>query len=136
VLVETMARRATFLRSAVGALGLADRVTVVGDRAETVGRSGAWRGRCDLVTARGFGPPAVTAEVGAPLLRIGGTLIVSEPPGGAPERWSNDGVAMLGLGPSSLGAAQGAAYAVMTLRTPCPERFPRRPGIPLKRPLF
>ena len=38
---------------------------------EVVGRAPAYRGRFDLVVARSFGPPAVVAECGAPLLRIG-----------------------------------------------------------------
>ena len=34
----------------------------------------------DAVVARSFASPAVTAECAAPLLRLGGRLIVSEPP--------------------------------------------------------
>ena len=48
------------------------RVRVVRARAEVAGRDAALRGRFDVVVARGFGPPAVTAECAAPLLSLGG----------------------------------------------------------------
>ena len=34
----------------------------------------------DMVVARSFGPPPVLAECAAPLLKVGGWLLVSEPP--------------------------------------------------------
>ena len=55
-------------------------------RAEEAGHS-TWRSAYDLVTARGFGPPAVTAECGGALLAPGGILAVAEPPGSDPARW-------------------------------------------------
>ena len=48
----------------VADLGWADRVRVVRARAEEAGRREDLRGTFDLVVARGFGPPAVTAECG------------------------------------------------------------------------
>ncbi len=97
-LVETGARRAAFLERAVDALDLADRVRVRQLRAEDLGRTPGERARADAVTARSFGPPAVTAECAAPLLRAGGALVVSEPPGGRSDRWDEAGLAHLGLG--------------------------------------
>jgi 16S rRNA (guanine527-N7)-methyltransferase len=134
VLLDGSTRRCKFLREAVEDLGLGDRVEVVAARAEEAGR-GALRGSRDLVVARGFGPPAVTAECGAPLLKLGGHLIVAEPPGGAPERWAGDPLAMLGL---QLGATLLDPVALQVLHqvAPCPDRFPRRVGVPVKRPLF
>lgn len=83
VLLEAGERRCGFLREAVGRLGLDGRVAVVRQRAEEAGRSPTWRGGFDLVVARSFGPPAVTAECAAPFLRVGGRLVVSEPPADA-----------------------------------------------------
>jgi 16S rRNA (guanine527-N7)-methyltransferase len=131
VLVESMAKRATFLREAVEALALAD-VTVVEDRAEVVGR-GPQRGAADAVTARSFGPPATTAECAAPLLRAGGLLIVSEPPESTP-RWPADGLAQLGMAP--IRRTEQPALQVIRQVSPCPDQFPRRVGLPAKRPLF
>ncbi|HVL07427.1 MAG TPA: RsmG family class I SAM-dependent methyltransferase [Acidimicrobiales bacterium] len=136
VLVEVSVRRAAFLRSCVEKLALGERLTVVEERAEVVGRAPAYRGRFDLVVARSFGPPAVFAECAAPLLRPGGWAVVSEPPGGAPARWPAPGLAPLGMVPGPAVTAGGAAYQVLRQHDACPERFPRRTGIPGKRPLF
>lgn len=131
VLVDAMAKRCRFLEATVTALGLGS--AVVEGRAEVVGR-GALRGTAAAVLARGFGAPAVTAECAAPLLRPGGLLIVSEPPD-AEGRWPADGVRELGLavGPRSTGAP---VVQVLEQVEPCPDRFPRRDGMPAKRPLF
>ena len=136
ILVESAVRRAAFLRQAVLALGVVDRVVVIEARAETVGRDPRWRGRLDLVTARGFGSPAVTAECAAPLLAAGGRAVVSEPPGGDPGRWPAAGLALLGMARGPSITAGGAAFQVLDQQERCGDRFPRRVGVPAKRPLF
>lgn len=134
VLVEGSTRRAAFLTAAVARLGLDERCRVVAERAELVGRREELRGACDVVTARGFAPPPVTAECAAPLLGVGGLLVVSEPPTGE-DRWPATGVAPLGLTP---GDTWNTDFHYRSLRqsSPCPARYPRRVGIPQKRPLF
>lgn len=132
VLVDAMEKRCAFLEEATGALGLAN-VQVVHGRAEIVGRS-QLRGAADAVVARGFGSPAVTAECAAPLLRVGGQLVVSEPPGGAP-RWPADPLVDLGLVVGHR-STSGPLVQVLVQTAPCPEQYPRRNGMPAKRPLF
>lgn len=136
-LIEAQGRRAAFLRQAVDHLELGDRVAVLEARAELVGRDPLHRGAYEVVTARAFGRPAVTAECAAPLLETGGMLAVSEPPGenlGA-DRWPESALARLGMGePKSLGA--DLHFSLIRQVEPCPERYPRRDGIPAKRPLF
>jgi 16S rRNA (guanine527-N7)-methyltransferase len=135
MLIDANARRAAFLREAVGALDLSHRVEVLGQRAEEAGRDSNHRGKADLVVARSFGPPAVTAECAAPFLCTDGFLIVAEPPGGPPGRWPAGPLALLGLVSDQ---HQNAPVALQRLRQahPCPTRYPRRPGIPAKRPLY
>ena len=98
------------------------------ERAETLGRDAQERGQHQAVVARGFGPPAVTAECAAPFLAVGGRLLTSEPPDERP--WPEGPLDEVGL------AVLGRRGSVMVLeqRTPCPERFPRR--APGKHPLF
>jgi 16S rRNA (guanine527-N7)-methyltransferase len=134
ILLDGSRTRAEFLRHAVAELGLANRVEVVGERAEVAGRSGL-RGKFDCVVARSFAGPASTAECGSPFLRVGGRLVVAEPPGGDPERWDAQGLALLGLEVGERGSGR-TAYQVLRQATPCPDRFPRRVGVPTKRPLF
>ncbi len=135
-LVDAGERRVEFLLGAVAALGVGDRVEVVEGRAEELAHDGRLRGGFDLVVARGFGPPAVTAECGAGFLAVGGQLVVSEPPGGRPDRWPATGLAPLGLELAGNVDTDGASYQVLRQGTPCPARYPRRTGIPTKRPLF
>lgn len=135
LLLDANRRRTDFLVGAVDALGVGDRVVVRCERAEETGRSGVWRGWADLITARGFGPPAVTAECAAPLLVVGGTLVVSEPPGGRPDRWAADPLLQLGLIADG-GMTEPVALQRFRQVRACPDRYPRRTGIPAKRPLF
>ncbi|MHB8467521.1 MAG: RsmG family class I SAM-dependent methyltransferase [Acidimicrobiales bacterium] len=135
VLVEAQARRASWLAIAVvslaGTVG-AGAVTVVEERAEQTGR-GPLRQSAAAVVARSFAKPAVTAECGAPLLSVGGVLWVAEPPAPDPGRWDEHGLEGLGLTPTAR-LIQG--WAGFRLARPVPDRYPRRVGIPAKRPLF
>lgn len=136
VLLDSSARRTTFCREAVSRLGIADRVSVVRERAEDAGRLPALRERFDLVVARSFSPPSVTAECAAPFLSLGGHLLVSEPPNGAPGRWPDDRLAVLGLGKATIARDGDVSSALIEKVDPTPERFPRRSGVPAKRPLW
>lgn len=160
VLLEGSQRRAEWLHHSVEVLALSDGVEILGERAEVAGRLPSWRASAAVVVARSFGRPAVTAECAAPLLQLHGRLIVSEPPLPADEtpgdprvatevvayrtepppelavRWPPAAVAALGFGPAQEWRAGGFRYAVLPMDTPCPERYPRRNGIPAKRPLF
>jgi 16S rRNA (guanine527-N7)-methyltransferase len=136
-LVEAQHRRAQFLEEAVARLALGASVEVALERAEVFGRDPEHRGAYDVATARAFGPPAVVAECAAPLLASGGVLVVSEPPGVADGvRWPDEGLALLGMGSAAVLDAEGRRFAVIPQRRPCPDRYPRRVGIPAKRPLF
>lgn len=135
-LLDSNERRALFLARATTALGLAHRVVVVHARAEDAGRDPVWRGRADVVLARRFGPPAVTAECAAPLLEQDGRLVVSEPPGEPADRWPAGPLALLGLRPVGRFEQAFSRFQVLRQERLCPETYPRRVGIPAKRPLF
>jgi 16S rRNA (guanine527-N7)-methyltransferase len=153
-LLDANRRRTAFLSDAVRQLGLEDRVSVLQARAEVAGRDPDLRGHFDGVLARSFGRPAVVAECAAPLLRPVGWLVVSEPPGGrdpqgeateaptggaspatSPSRWPAEPLAQLGLEPVQV-LHEEFDYQTLRQAEPCPERFPRRDGMPAKRPLF
>lgn len=138
VLLDSNQRRTEFLAETVSAQGRFSNVEVCRGRAEEAGRDGSLRGSFDTVLARGFGPPATTSECGAPFLRQGGLLIVSEPPPSAEPsrpRW-DERVSILGLGLPETVVRGGFGFT----RIPCEgltsDRFPRRNGMPSKRPLF
>ena len=85
-LVERRATRADLLRRAVRSLALDDRVEVVADDVQQVAQRSP--GSFDVVTARSFAAPPITAKWAGRLLRPGGLLIVSEPPEDDPARWT------------------------------------------------
>ena len=138
VLLDAGRRRTEFLDDAVAELGWSDRIVVRWDRAEIAGRDPELRGGCDLVVARSFGSPAVTAECAAPFLRVDGDLLVSEPPAPDATRWDDAGLARLGLrrGDATIDPTVPATIQTLRQTEPCPDRYPRRVGIPAKRPLW
>jgi 16S rRNA (guanine527-N7)-methyltransferase len=141
LLIDSNQRRTSWLREATSELGATARVEVVCERAELVGRS-PYRHQAQVVTARSFGAPAATAECAAPLLVLGGCLLVTDPPEGPdqPVRWPQEGLSQLGLELGSREVVPTAAGPVSFSRifavSPCSERYPRRVGAPFKRPLF
>ncbi|MEI7546726.1 MAG: RsmG family class I SAM-dependent methyltransferase [Actinomycetota bacterium] len=94
-LVERRTRRADLLRRAVRALALDDRVTVLGVDVRAVAER--HRGTFDVVTARSFAAPAITAHWAGELLVAGGLLIVSEPPSDDADRWPEAVLELAGL---------------------------------------
>jgi 16S rRNA (guanine527-N7)-methyltransferase len=135
-LIDASERRTAFLARAVATLQVGDRVEVVRGRAEDVARQADRRGAAALVVARSFGAPAVVAECGCPLLAVGGRMVVSEPPEGGGARWPSEPLAVLGAAVGRRVAAAGATYQVLHQVSRCPDRFPRRSGVPAKRRLF
>jgi 16S rRNA (guanine527-N7)-methyltransferase len=96
-LLDASVSRTDWLRRVVGRLGWGGRVQVVTGRAEELAHDDDWRGSQDAVVARSFAPPMVTAEVASGLLRVGGRLVVSEPPTHDPTRWPAAALTELGL---------------------------------------
>ncbi len=139
-LLEANGRRAAFLRRAVERLGLDSRVSVLEERAEVCGREPGLRAGFEGVLARSFGRPAVVAECAAPLLKLGGWLLVSEPPrseteGDEDSRWPAGPLVQVGLQPTET-MHEGFEYRTLRQVEMCPDRFPRRNGVPAKKPLF
>lgn len=136
VLVDAQEKRAAFLRRVVRDLGWPDRVEVRAGRAETLGHDAELRGRFDVVTARSFGPPSVTAECGVAFVQVGGLLVVAEPPEETEVRWPGDGLALLGLRDEGIARGPVSGVRVLRLVAPVPGQYPRAVGIPARRPLF
>jgi 16S rRNA (guanine527-N7)-methyltransferase len=138
VLVESVGRKAEFLRRAASALGL-ERAEVVALRAEE------WRaglGACDVVCARALARMDVLAEYAAPLLREGGALVAWKGRRDAEEeRGGAAAAARLGLAVEEVREvhpwpeAQARHLHVLRKVAPTPPGFPRRPGMARKRPL-
>jgi 16S rRNA (guanine527-N7)-methyltransferase len=131
-----MIKRMRFLTEVLAEADAPTNSEVIIGRAEQVAREPVLSGVFDLVTARSFGPPAVTAECGVRFLKLGGVLIVSEPPDdNETGRWNEGILAELGLEVKGR-VRHGAAFQILLKTSPTPERYPRGIGIPGKSPLF
>ena len=139
-LVDAQGRRLQWAAAAAAELKLAN-VTTLHARLEELGH-GPHRERFDVAVARALGPLPVVAELGLPLLRVGGLLVV---PRGRPlERELHEtaaAAAMLGgrlesVVPSPASAIDPVGFVVMMAKTASTSpRFPRRPGVPARSPL-
>lgn len=135
-LIDAAKRRVSLLVAAVDRLGWTDRVAVIHGRAEDIGRRADHREGYDLVIARSFGPPAVTAECASPLVSVGGRIVVTEPPEPDPGRWPPPGLSQLGLEPAASDPAAEPRLQHLVKVAALDDRYPRRAGVPSRRPLF
>lgn len=130
-LLEASAAKCDFLRRATAGLGLA--CPILHDRSEEYAR-GVGREAFDLALARALAPPPAAAELCLPLVRVGGSVLL----------WTADtDVEVLDRVAAEVGGGVAEQIAVrrnrrlilLAKRAPTPERFPRRPGMAVKRPL-
>lgn len=131
-LLESDVRKAGFLTHVAGSLEL-DTVSVLDRRAEDVGRDGAMRESFDLAVSRAVAPPPVMCELSLPLVRVGGVVaaLVGDATQAATE--SARAAELCGGGPPR--NAAGGVLLVDKLH-PTPEEYPRRAGVPVRRPLL
>jgi 16S rRNA (guanine527-N7)-methyltransferase len=138
VLMDASERRTAFLKETIDTWPAEIRCQVIRGRAEELGQHADLRERFDAVTSRSFGLPALVAECGSAFLSVGGWMVVSEPPEVSSEdRWPEFGLATVGLEAvdvTRLGNRFG--YQVLHKREAIDARYPRRIGIPAKRPIF
>jgi 16S rRNA (guanine527-N7)-methyltransferase len=136
-LLESATKKTAFLEEVVRRLALTD-VTVVTGRAESAAHEPAHREMYDLALARAVASLPVLAELALPFLRLNGALaapkgsrVAQEVAAAAP--------ALLACGGQVL-SAERLPESPLTLVlvkkvAPTPSTYPRRPGIPAKRPL-
>ncbi len=139
-LVEATGKKVTFLEAALRALDLSG-VSVVHARAETLAHDPRYRGAFDVATARAVAPLPALLELCLPFCRPGGWGIFpkgSEVDGelaGARRALEILGARVVAVEPVPLEALRGTTIVVVRLERPVPEQYPRRPGMPAKRPL-
>jgi len=142
LLVDSVEKKVRALAAMSAALHL-PHVRALAERAETLGRDPAHRERHDVVTARACAPLPVLLEYALPLLRHGGELIAWKGPLTEEEPEVQAGrvaASLLGGGSLTIHAPAVPAlggHCLVTVRkvAPTPGRYPRRPGLPARRPL-
>ena len=140
-LIDSVQKKAVFLKHLVDVLKL-DGVHVVTGRAEEMAHDPIYRERFDAVLARGVARLAALTELTLPLCAVGGVLIAMkkrEDHGEVDE--SDAALQILGgrlrqvVGIDLPGLTERALVVVDKVKS-TPEKYPRRSGIPQKRPLL
>ena len=138
-LLEANRRKAAFLVQAVARLGLRE-VEIVARRAEEAGREPRHREAYDFAFARALAPMPVLAELCLPFVAVGGRLLAMKADSIAEAEAARSVIERLG---GELIAVSAAASTARTLGQvvvvekvrPTPAEYPRRPGVPGRRPL-
>ena len=140
-LVESVGKKTSFLQHVVDVLGM-DGVSVHTGRAETLARDPALRDSFDLALVRGVARLSLLLEYALPFCREGGSVVALKHGGleselaEAEHALSELGGKQSGVFPVTLdGLTDNRIVVVFEKTGPAPERYPRRVGIPAKRPL-
>ena len=140
-LLDSVGKKTAFLDHAASELGLAD-VEVLTGRAEEVGVHPRYRETFDVVTSRAVAELAVLVELCLPCLRVGGLMIAQKKAGIEDElRAAGRAVQVLGgrLRPvieyELPGAPDPRWLIAIEKVAPTSARYPRRVGVPAKKPL-
>jgi 16S rRNA (guanine527-N7)-methyltransferase len=141
-LVESVAKKTQFLSHIVQELDL-NQVQVVNARAEIVGQQAPYREQYDWAVARAVANLPVLSEYMLPLVKIGGTMLAQKGKSAAAElleaRYAIEilGGQHINTIPVNLPGLPEERYLVVIQKVnPTPEKYPRREGMPSKRPLM
>lgn len=140
-LVESVGKKADFCRHIITELGLTG-VEVIQERAEKLGQAPEHRERYDWAIARAVAVMPVLLEYLLPLVRVGGRALAMKGESAPAEAQSAEPAAkLLGghlrqLTPLTLPGVVETRYLVVVDKVATtPKKYPRRVGIPAKRPL-
>ena len=141
VLIEATAKKADFLHHIKHKLCL-DNIEIVVGRAETVAHEAEYRERFDLVVSRAVASLPALVELTLPFCNVGGGFIAQKK--GDIESEVSQATRAISLLGGSLREvkrvemeefAEARWLVVIDKVKPTPEKYPRRPGIPAKRPI-
>jgi 16S rRNA (guanine527-N7)-methyltransferase len=140
-LLESTGKKTAFLQHAVAALKL-EGVAVVTARAEEAGRQPQHRAQYDVAVARAVASVQVLAEYTLPLVKIGGLVVAQKGHNPAGE---------VRTAANALGILRGRVQQIVPVTVPTlddqrhlivikktkstPMQYPRRPGLPAKKPI-
>ena len=140
VLLDSVAKKTAFLQHVVNCLSL-DHVEVLTGRAEDLAHQDSYRERFDLVVSRAVGKLSTIAELTLPFCREGG-LFIAPKKGQIEEELSQATKAIDALGGKlrevkkvELELLEQRFLVIVEKVSPTPQRYPRRAGVPARRPL-
>lgn len=142
VLLEATAKKANFLRHLIAKLGLDDVEVVVG-RAEELAHDARYREKFELVLSRAVAPLPTLVELTLPFCAVGGSF-VAQKKGAIDQEVDKASKAITVLG-GNLQQVKGIDLeefgdkrwlVVVDKIMPTPQQYPRRPGMPARRPIL
>jgi 16S rRNA (guanine527-N7)-methyltransferase len=140
-LVESVQKKADFLGVVTAELGL-ENVTIVAERAEVIGQDGRFREQFDWAVARAVAGLPTLVEYLLPLCKVGGHVLAQKGES-APQETAEaaQAIELLGGGEGKLTEIQlpeveQVHYLVVVEKFKATDgKYPRRVGVPLKRPI-
>ncbi len=140
-LVESVGKKAEFCRHVAATLGM-DRVDVVQARAEEVGQMPKHREQYDWAAARAVASLPILVEYLLPLVKVGGAVLAQKGASGVAEAHASEkAIRLLGgrmrqvIKVDLPGVAEERYLVVIDKIAATPPNYPRRVGIPAKKPL-
>ncbi|MBI2870061.1 MAG: 16S rRNA (guanine(527)-N(7))-methyltransferase RsmG [Chloroflexi bacterium] len=140
-LLESTGKKVAFLRYLVARLALED-VEILAGRAEELAHDSRFREAYDVVLSRGLAPLAALAELTLPFGRVGGRLVAQKKGEiGLEIELGRRAVELMGgclreVRKVEMAELSDQRYLLVIDKVrPTPETYPRRPGMPAKRPL-
>ncbi len=140
-LLDSTQKKMAFLETVALTLGL-ENVEMICDRAESLGQDPAHREQYDLALIRAVGPASVCAEYALPFIKHQGIAVLYR------GQWSEDDATALETALEQLGGKLTTVnhrqlpvsgdvrhYVYLQKQQETPQKFPRRVGLPTKRPL-
>jgi len=133
-LVEADQDKAAFLVQASARLKL--EVEVVARRAEDAGHDARYRERFEVAVARALAPMRTLVELCLPFVKVGGRLLAQK----THDEEAGYAIEVLGgrlesVVPAPSRARSQGAVVVIRKVAPTPAAYPRRPGVPNRKPL-
>ena len=141
-LLDSTEKKVRFLGESIVQMGLDTRARAVVGRAEVLGRSREHRECYDVAISRAVARLNVLAEFCLPFVRVGGTFLALKGPA-VTEELAEANHALKALGGDIASVAEwtlpggGEIRSIVTVRKirPTPDVYPRRIGLPAKKPL-
>jgi len=141
VLLEATAKKAAFLQHIKDKLGLSEVEIVVG-RAEDVAREARYREQFELVLSRAVARLPTLVELTLPFCALGGSFIAQKKGDISPEiTEAARAISLMGGNLREVKKVDLEEFAderwliIIDKVAPTPQPYPRRPGIPAKRPI-
>ncbi len=140
-LLEATGKKVIFLEHLIDRLRLR-KIAAIHARAEEMAHEPVHREAYDMALARAVAELPVVAEYTLPFCKVGGWVVAQKGEAGAAEAWAAEqAISLLGgelrrVVPVELpGLPEDRSLVVVEKVSPTPEKYPRRAGVPSKRPL-